>query len=775
MTSTETTNKTSTTTRTPTAAHWGPFVVESDGSRITAVHPHPLDPDPSPIGLGVEAATECRVARPSVRKSWLTDGPGANSDRRGKESFVEVSWDRALDLVAGELARVRDDHGHQAVYGASYGWGSSGRFHQPSNQTYRFLRQYGGYTDGRGTYSASAAEAIIPRLFGRPYRQLVGGQTSWQQIAEHTDLLVSFGSLRLNNAQVTFGGQGPHLTRQWLDRARAKGVEFVNISPLADDEPAELKSTWLPTRPGTDVALMAGLIHTLVVENLADEDFLRRYCEGWPQLWAYLSGDSDAEPKTARWAAGITGLERQTIIDLARRMAAGRTLINLSLSVQRADHGEQPYWMGLALASALGQIGTPGGGFAFPFGASGNTGSGQPRKRIPGLPVPPLPPDPPVISVSRITEMLEGPGEGYHFDGRYGVYPDIKLIYWAGGNVFHHHQDLNRLMKAWAKPETIIVHEPFWTPMAKRADIVLPITTPLERNDLGAAETVMIAMTKAIEPHGEARDDYAVYAGLADRLGFGEKFTEGRTADEWVEYLYEQFRKENDYAPAYDEFRRAGVVDHGMAPMGETDQILLSDFRADPEGHPLGTPSGRIELFSQTIDDYGYEECRGHPMWFEPFERLGGNGSQTWPLHLISNQPTTRLHSQYDHGPLSRESKIGGREPVRINPADAARRNIADGDIVRLFNDRGVCLAGAAISESVAEGVVVLATGAWYDPAPDGTCKHGNPNVLTADKGTSELAQGPSSQTCLVELERFDGDPPPVTAFDPPKFEKLDS
>lgn len=755
---------------TPTATHYGPFLIESDGTSVAAVHPHPLDPDPSPIGQGLLDVDRCRVARPSIRRSWLEGGPGSDPHLRGNEPFVEVEWDRALDLVAAELTRVRTDHGNEAIYGASYGWGSSGRFHMPSNQVFRFLRMFGGYTDGRGTYSSSAAEAIIPHLFGSGYGRTVGQQTSWSQIVAHTDVIVSFGSIRLNNAQVTYGGQGPHQTREWLGRARDRGIRFVNVSPLADDEPSDLDSRWLPVRPGTDTALMAGLIHTLVTEGLADEPFLERYTHGWPTLWRYLAGETDGEAKNAAWAAAICGLDEAVIVDLARTMAAGRTIINLSLSVQRGDHGEQPYWMGLALACALGQVGLPGGGFIFPLGANGNGGAGQVRKRVPGLPVPLRPPGPPIISVSRITEMLEHPGEGYHFNGEYGIYPDIKLIYWAGGNVFHHHQDLNRLVRAWQRPDTIIVHEPFWTPMAKRADVVFPATTPLERNDLGGAENVLLAMKQAIQPVGQARDDYAVFCGLAERLGFADRFTEGRTADEWVRHLYQQFRKANSQAPPYEEFWAEGHLVHDMPPMGETDQVFLADFRADPDAAPLSTPSGRLELFSDTIDGFGYDDCRGHPQWYEPFERLGGAGADRWPLHLVSNQPRHRLHSQLDHSALSATHKVAGREPVRLHPDDAAARGVSDGEIVRLFNDRGACLAGAVVSEAVAPGVVQLATGAWYDPDQDGMCKHGNPNVLTCDKGTSQLAQGPSAHTCLVEIERYEGEPPPVTAFDPPDF-----
>jgi biotin/methionine sulfoxide reductase len=754
---------------TPTVTHWGPYLVTSDGDTITEVVGHPSDPDPSPIGQALKAATELRVERPAVRRSWLEGGPGTATERRGRDPFVEVTWEEAIELVAGELNRVADEHGHQAIYGGSYGWGSSGRFHQPSNQAYRFLRQFGGYTDAKGTYSAAAAEAIVPHILGLGYYQAVGMQTSWSVIAEHTELFVSIGSLRLSNAQVTFGGSGPHHTAEWLKKCG--DVQFVNVGPIADDEASFVNSRWLSLRPGTDTALLAALTHTLIVTDRADERFLDRYCHGWPQLRRYLLGHDDNQPKDAAWAAAITGVDRSAIEALAAEMADKRTLVGVSLSVQRTDHGEQAYWMALALACALGQIGLPGGGFAMGFGANGNAGAGQVRKRLPGPPIPLQKAGMTVIPVSRISELLTGPGESFHFDGAESTYPDIKLVYWVGGNPFHHHQDLNRLVEAWQRPETIVVHEPFWNPMSKRADIVLPATTPLERNDLGGAETLLIAMKAAIAPQGEARDDHAIFAALADRLGFGPTFTKGRTPEQWLRHLYERFAADNSYAPDFDRFWADGTLAHAdMSAMGASDQVFLADFRLDPDANPLRTPSGRIELYSEVIAAFDYDDCPPHPTWLEPFERLGTAAAGRHPLHLVSNQPTNRLHSQYDHADISRATKVAGREPIRLHPEAAVARGIADGDVVRVYNDRGACLAGAVLSDAVRPDVVQLSTGAWFDPDEDGTCKHGNPNVLTRDKGTSKLGQGPSAHTCLVEVERFVGDPPPVTAYDPPPF-----
>jgi biotin/methionine sulfoxide reductase len=304
---------------------------------------------------------------------------------------------------------------------------------------------------------------------------------------------------------------------------------------------------------------------------------------------------------------------------------------------------------------------------------------------------------------------------------------------------------------------------------------VLPATTTLERNDIGATsrDRFILAMEQAIDPVGEARNDYDIFRAVARRLGTEAAFTEGRDEADWLRHLYDRTRQRaaehNVTLASFDDFWRNG---HAEAPPPDGPYILYADFRADPERFPLATPSGKIEIFSETIDGFGYEDCPGHPAWMEPVEWLGGKVAARYPLHMISNQPRSRLHAQMDNGRISRESKVGGREPVRIHPDDAARRGLADGDIVRLFNDRGALLAGAVISPEVRPGVVQLATGAWYDPADAGVAasldKHGNPNVLTLDKGTSRLGQGPIAQTALVEIEKYEGEPPPVTAFDPP-------
>jgi biotin/methionine sulfoxide reductase len=750
------------------------YDAEVENGRIVGTKAFADDPHPSPIIDTIASAVhaECRIERPMIRRGWLEHGVKSDRARRGVEPFVPVEWDEALDLLAAELTRVRDTHGNEAIY-ASSGWASAGAFHSAPAQLFRFLNGFGGFVSQVTNYSFGAASVIVPHVVGT-MEPVAAGITSWPTIAAHTNLMVLFGGMASKNTQVSLGGVGRHEDDDWTARVRAAGVSFVNVSPLRDDVAASLGARWLPLRPNTDTALMLGLAHTLIAGDRHDRAFLDRYTVGFERLRAYVMGESDGTPKDAAWASTITDVPAPAIRELAHRMAAGRTMIAASWSVQRADHGEQPYWMAIALAAMLGQIGLPGGGFGFGYCAAGGVGRPQPKVPRPNFPTG-VNPVKAYIPVARFADMLLDPGGQLDFNGRRLTYPDIHLVYWCGGNPFHKIQDLNRLLRAWQKPDTIVVHDSWWTPAARRADIVLPCATTLERNDIGSTprDRYYFAMQRAIAPVGQARVEYDIYSALAGRLGFRAAFTEGRTEMEWLRHLYDVARQQASARdvdlPPFDDFWATGHVE---LPITGDPPVLFEAYRTDPQAHPLKTPSGRVELFSETIAGYGYADCPGHPVWLEPAEWLGSEQAAAYPLHLLSNQPRSRLHSQLDCGEVSRGAKVAGREPVWLNPDDAAARGIASGDVVRIHNRRGACLAGAVVTDAIRPGVVQLSTGAWFDPldpAEIGSLdKHGNPNVLTLDKGTSKLAQCCSAQTALVEVERFRGEAPPVTAFSTP-------
>jgi biotin/methionine sulfoxide reductase len=591
-------------------------------------------------------------------------------------------------------------------------------------------------------------------------------------LAEHSELVVAFGGLSPKNAAVSPGGVSRHNSRGWMSAARGRGCRFVTVSPIRDDTPAEAEAEWIAPRPGTDVALMLALAQVLDADGLADTGFLDRYTVGYPRFARYLRGEADGVVKDPPWAEAITGVPAARIRELAHAMAAARTLVTVSWSLQRARHGEQPLWLGVVLAAMLGQIGLPGGGFGHGYGSTSLVGEPAPQVSVPRLPqgrngVSAF------IPVARIADMLLNPGAAYDYNGQRLTYPDIRLVYWCGGNPFHHHQDLARLREAFARPETVVVHDPFWTATARHADIVLPVTMTIERDDYGSGQNdqMFFPMPALTRPHGAARDDYAIFAGLAERLGIGKDFTEGRTALDWLRHLYEEWRgklaERGRAVPGFDEFWASDGLE---LPVASEPQVAFADFRADPEGHPLTTPTGKIEIFSETIDSFHYPDCPGHPVWFEPDEWLGSPAARRFSLQLVANQPRSRLHSQLDVGAHSQSLKIAGREPVRLHPNDAAARGLRDGDLVRIFNDRGACLAGLVVDDAVRPGVAQLSTGAWYDPDPDnpGFCRHGNPNVLTADRPSSTLSQGCTGQLALVELEAYRGVPPELSVTRPP-------
>ena len=753
----------------PATTHWGNFLIETDGQNLLAVHHYDEDETPSEIGQALldSRNSSHRIARPAVRKSYLEHGIDADRSRRGKEGFVQVSWDEALDLAAAALKRTRNEFGNAAIYGGSYGWASAGRFHHAQSQLHRFLKKFGGYTESDRTYSAAAAEVLLPHILGTDLYTLFLNTTPIDEVAEHGELVVCFGGISAKNLQVVMGGPGAHTALGQLARCHKAGVNFVNVSPIKDDTPDVVAAQWLRIRPATDTALMLACCHTLLEEDLHDQQFLEKYCVGFDRVRQYLLGVEDGQAKDAEWASAITTIPAETIRELAKAMSVKRTFITVAWSLQRAEHGEQPYWASVLLMSMLGQFGLPGAGLGHGVGSLHTVGF-MGRKLAPfkwGIFEQGENPINSVIPVARITEMLENPNQQFEYDGQTLTYPDIKLIYWAGGNPFHHHQDINRLRRAWQKAETVIVNEQVWTATARHADIVFPITTTLERNDvaLSTFDPYISPMPQIVPPYGDSKNDYDVFSELAARLDIEEAFTESKQEFDWVKSIYEQSRDRAQKCgitiPPFEEFWQGQHI--SLADQFEDQQLIFELFRADPNGYPLGTPSGKIELFSENIHSFGYADCPGHPTWLPKQESLGSDRAAQYPFHLISCQPSNRLHSQLDFAEPSASLKVAGREAARMNPLDATTKGIKDGDVIRLFNDRGTCLAGAKLSEDIMPGIIQLPTGAWYDAVETtdyGDLElSGNPNVLTADIGTSALGQGPSSHSCLVDVEPYRG------------------
>ena len=739
-----------------TSSHWGAFEAVIENGKLVSTNSFKHDLNPNNISKLIPKAVyhKTRIKRPSIRKGWLQDPEGRSRHLRGNDDFQEVPWDEALEIASNEIKRIKDKYGNSSIYGGSYGWSSAGKFHHAQTQLQRFLNSIGGYVGAFGSYSTAAAQVIIPHVLGMNFLQLIFNfQNTWPTIQENTKNILMFGGINPNNSKVSMGGSTRHENDAWFKKFNDKNINLINISPQKADAPNG--SIWLPIVPGTDTAFMLGIAYELESKDLVDRNFLKNYTVGYEKFKLYLTGQKDGQPKNAEWAENICGISAETIRSIAVKISQERTLITVAWSLQRAQNGEQPYWMATTLASMLGQIGLPGGGIGFGYGAIG--GVGNPIKNFGGLS---FPKGKNAISdfipVARIAEMLNSPGSNYEFNGEERVYPDIKLIYWCGGNPFHHHQDLNSFHKAWQKPDTIIVNEPWWTSTAKRADIVFPATTSYEREDIGKAnggDNYIFHMPKLIDPVGESKNDYTIFSELSQKLGFYAEFTEGKNDDEWIEHLYNEFQvfmeKSGTHCPSLDVLKDKSWITLPVAGK-EFASKPFQEFRKNPEESPLQTPSGKIEIFSEKIDSFGYSECPGHPIWIEPDEWLGSNLTENFPYHLVSPQPNDKLHSQLECAiadiPNERPT------PIMINQEDAKELNVKSGNIVRIYNMRGSCLARAQISDEIKKGVLSLPTGAWFDTDEEGIEQQGNPNVLTFDKGTSRLGQGPSAHTTLVNI-----------------------
>lgn len=758
------------------ASHWGVYYGEVAGGRLTRIVPFHDEPYPNPSlqGLPDLLYSPTRIKYPMVREGYLKDRSKSDTSKRGTEPFVRVSWDQALDMVAEDLERVKTEYGNESIWGGSgTGWQSAGRFHSASGQLKRLLAMYGGFSYYVNTYSAPNVLVILPHVLGsgRPQNSTIS------DMIENSKQVVFFGWDPLNTTAIHHGGVGQNYSYVGYTQLRDAGVPIISINPVRTESDDYLRTEHIPIRPNTDTALMIAMAQVIYSEGLHDQEYLDKYTVGFAAFADYLTGKTDGQPKTPEWAAAITNIPADTIRDLARRIASGPTHFIGTYSAQRASHGAQPVWMMYALSFILGQFGKPGGGavcnnpMSIIFSSMGY---------MPGIPSPMPQVANPVKTYTTQnlwSDMIGNPGKTIDYDGKTLTYPDIQIIVQTGGNNFFHSQDTNQLIRDWNRVPTTVYCDYVWTATAKYSDIVLPATTHMERNDITADRYYMFAMKQLVEPLFEARDDYDIWADLADRLGLKEQFTGGLSGFEWVQEMYRLAREQGSgmglTMPAFDEFWEREYLQFEEAEATRK-VVAYASFIEDPVNNALNTPSGRFEIYSQTIAGFGYPEDDSppHPKWIEPREWLGSPKAATYPLHVLNPHSKYRVHSQMNNTFTRNWYEVNQREPMWISPADAAARELEDGDIARVFNDRGEILVGTVVTDRVQPGVIVIHEGAWYDPLEPGKpgtlCRHGSINVLTSYEGDSKLAQGNASNSLLAQVEKYTGPVPEITAFTPP-------
>ncbi|EPF9727755.1 trimethylamine-N-oxide reductase TorA [Vibrio fluvialis] len=772
-------------------SHWGAFRAQIYGGKVQAIKPLETDKHPTDMLNGIKGIiySPSRVRYPMVRLDWLKKHK-YSAETRGNNRFIRVTWDEAIDLFYRELERVQKQYGPWALHAGQTGWNQTGAFHNCTAMMQRAVGMHGNYITKVGDYSTGAGQTIMPYVLGST--EVYAQGTSWTEILKHSDNIILWANDPVKNLQVGWNCE-THQSFGYLDQLKekiAKGeVNVVSVDPVKNKTQRFLQNDHLYINPQTDVAFMLAVAHVLYTEDLYDKKFISTYCLGFDDFIQYVLGNTkDKIERTPEWAAKICGVTPESIRDFARMLVKGRTQLLFGWCIQRQEHGEQPYWMGAVLAAMIGQIGLPGGGISYGHHYSGigvpSTGfagpGGFPRNLDQGA-------KPKwdnndfngysrTIPVARWIDAILEPGKKINHNGNTVTLPGFKMMVISGNNPWHHHQDRNKMKRAFQKLETVVTIDFNWTATCRFSDIVLPACTQWERNDIDSYGSYsgkgLIAMHRLVDPMFQSRTDFEIMTELTRRFGRHEEFTRGMDEMEWVRSLYNDCKKANEgkfEMPEFDEFWEQSVLEFGEGQPW----VRHADFRKDPEINALGTPSGFIEITSRKIGRYGYEHCQEHPMWFEKTERShGGPGSDKYPFWLQSCHPDKRLHSQMCESEAFRATyAVQGREPVYINPMDAKAKGIKEGDLVRVFNGRGQLLAGAVLSDSYPHGVIRIEEGAWYGPLSEkegAICTYGDPNTLTLDLGTSELAQATSANTCIVDFEKFTGKVPPVTSFGGP-------
>lgn len=667
---------------------------------------------------------------------------------RGEGKFERITWAEAIDTIVSEWVRIRDTYGPASRY-VNYATGVTSVF-RGNILAKRLLALDGGFLDFYNSYSSACIQQATTLMYGT--NETGNPPEDWL----NSNLILLWGH---NPAETKFGCDSMY----YLRRAKAKGIPIVVIDPRQNDTALQLGAEWIPLRPATDAALADAMAYVIVEAGLQDQDFLDRCCVGFDKdhmpagidpsecYLSYLTGEKDGIPKTPEWAQPITGVPAGTIRSLALRYASAKPgVLFQGYGAQRHAYGEQGVRGGILLACLTGNVGVSGGW------ASG-TGLCT-RHKKPAVPMPPNP----ITAKIPVFLWTEAIRRGHGLTPLDGVkgdaaqMTDIKMILnLAGNTLINQHSDINAtaaLLKDTSKCEFIVCSDLFMTASAKFADILLPGTSMFE----GEGMTVpwhygdfLGYCNKAIEPLYECRYEYDWLADVAEKLGLGEEFTQGRTTEQWLEYMYDQVRKTETELPEFQTFKEAGIYRYKNNP----DRVAFKAQREDPEHDPFPTPSGKVEIFSQTVWNTQYRDpFPAIPRYMAPPEGAQDPMAGEYPLQLIGWHTKRRTHSVHDNN-----LELHKVDPQRlwIHPADAAERGIREGDQVLVWNSRGRTRVPAHVTERIMPGVTALSQGAWYAPDPDGTDHAGSINILTSTRPTP-YARGNPQHTNLVQVRRLE-------------------
>jgi anaerobic dimethyl sulfoxide reductase subunit A len=686
---------------------------------------------------------------------------------RGEGKFKRASWNEALDLVAGKMQELKQKYGPTAILDQSYAGASYGVLHK-SDQIEGLLGRF------LGIFGCRTNSWSVPSYQGTTFSSNITFGTiqdgSEDDAFAHSKLIIMWG---WNPAYTFHGGN----TFYYMRLAKQRGCKFVLVDPQYTDSAASYDAWWIPIRPNTDAAMLAGMAHYIFTNNLQDQKFIDRFCQGmdagtmpeWAQgkenFKDYILGKVDGIAKTPEWAEQICGVKAEDIKKLADMYARTKpAALKASWSPGRNAYGEQFNRMAAAVQAMTGNIGILGGcaegvgkafhteAIAYPYDEYANLWWGSLKSdRWAHC----------VLNYPNVTR--EELGLWPRSDELDGKIPDIRAIWWQGSNWFNQLTNINKEIEAVKKLDLVVCNDSTITPSGLWADVLFPIATHFERHDVALPwykGHYYIHRPKVIPPLGESKTDFQVFTELAYRLGFGEKYNPKATRDYFhnddavdEQYLLEWWEGRvmgyQGVKMPWEEFKQRGVYKF------ELKEPFVAFREQIEKGKPFPTSSGKIEILSTSLAQikdwtktrYGYE-IPYIPKWIEPWESLNHEKTKEYPFHLISPHPRWRTHSIFHNIPWLRETYA---QEVTINAADAARLGLVMGDTVELWNDRGRVVVPVYVTERCMPGVLVLHEGAWMDLDENSVDRAGNPDFLTKDDPSPAGAFAYNTVLCNIK------------------------
>ena len=713
----------------------------------------------------VRACLRGRSFRQRVYNPDRLKYPMKRVGKRGEGRFERISWEEAFDTVADNLKRIKKDYGNEAIY-INYATGTLGgtiakSWPPRATPVARLMNCWGGYLNHWGDYSTAQIATGMPYLYG-------AGRNNCSSDLVNTKLIVNFCN---NPAETRMSGAG---VIYHLNEAKERSnVKMITIDPRKTDTTLGDGDEWLPIRPGTDAALVAGMAWVMIKENLVDEDFLWDYTIGYDEdslpesapkgsSWkSYILGQGpDGVEKTPQWAAKTTSIPAKTIIRLAREIALTKPChIQQGWGLQRSANGEQACRAVAMLAVMTGNVGISGGGtgareasYAMPFAA------------FPTLENPVQASIPMFMWTDAIHRHHEMTDKTDGIRGVERLKQPVKFMWnYAGNCIINQHSDTNRtheILQDDSQCEMIVVIENHMTASARYADILLPDLTAAEQPDFAPAGSsgnmgYVIFADTAVSPMFECRSVYDMCTEVAKRLGVEDAYTEGRDQDAWLRHIYTQARQNNGSLPEFDTFREMGIIKQKNPGQPS---VAYQEFREDPEANPLDTPSGKIEIYSERLAEIAatwvLEEddiITPLPEYAPSWEGHEAKLAEKYPLQVFGFHYKSRTHSTYGNVGLLADAC---RQELWVNPVDALQRGIKDGDMLKVWNDRGELRIQAKVTERILPGVIAMGQGAWYQPDSKGIDRGACINTLTTQR-PSPLAKANPQHTNLVEIAKI--------------------